>query len=100
MRAVVIPEFGEPEVLRLASVPDPEPSPREILVKVYASGVNRADLLQRRGLYPPPPGESEVPGLEFAGVVEGVGAGVSRWRAHDRDIAHGVQAEGGRRYGS
>ena len=66
MRAVVIPEF----VLRLASVPDSEPSPREILV-MHASGVNRADLLQRRGLYPPPPGESEVPGLEFAGVVEG-----------------------------
>ncbi len=93
MRAVVIPEFGGPEVLRLASVPDPEPSRREIRVRVHASGVNRADLLQRRGLYPPPPGESEVPGLEFAGVVEDAGAGVSRWRAGDRVM--GIVGGGG-----
>lgn len=93
MRAVVIPEFGGPEVLRLAAVPDLEPSDGEILVKVRASGVNRADLLQRRGLYPPPPGESEVPGLEFAGVVEEVGTGVTRWRAGDRVM--GIVGGGG-----
>ena len=93
MRAVVIPEFGGPEVLRLASVPDPEPADGEILVKVRASGVNRADLLQRRGLYPPPPGESEVPGLEFAGVVAEMGAGVTRWRAGDRVM--GIVGGGG-----
>ena len=93
MRAVVIPEFGGPEVLRLASVPDPEPSCGEILVKVRASGVNRADLLQRRGLYPPPPGESEVPGLEFAGVVEAVGDGVRRRQPGDRVM--GIVGGGG-----
>lgn len=93
MRAVVIPEFGGPEVLRLASVPDPEPSCGEIVVTVRASGVNRADLLQRRGLYPPPPGESEVPGLEFAGVVEEAGAGVTRWRPGDRVM--GIVGGGG-----
>lgn len=93
MRAIVIPEFGGPEVLRLADVPDPEPSDGEILVTVKASGVNRADLLQRRGLYPPPPGESEVPGLEFAGVVEEVGGGVTRWRPGDRVM--GIVGGGG-----
>ena len=93
MRAVVIPHFGEAEVLRLDSVRDPEPSPREILVKVHASGVNRADLLQRRGLYPPPPGESEVPGLEFAGVVEEVGDVVTRWSPGDRVM--GIVGGGG-----
>ncbi|MYA41461.1 MAG: alcohol dehydrogenase catalytic domain-containing protein, partial [Gemmatimonadetes bacterium] len=86
MRAVIIPEFGEPDILRLESVPDPEPSSREVLVRVGASGVNRADLLQRRGLYPPPPGASEVPGLEFAGVVEEVGAVVTRLEPGDRVI--------------
>ncbi|MDE2875438.1 MAG: NAD(P)H-quinone oxidoreductase [Gemmatimonadota bacterium] len=93
MRAIVIPEFGGPEVLQLADVPDPEPSDGEILVKVKASGVNRADLLQRRGLYPAPPGESEVPGLEFAGVVEEVGGGVTRWRPGDRVM--GIVGGGG-----
>ena len=93
MRAVVIPHFGDAEVLRLDSVRNPEPSFREVLVKVHASGVNRADLLQRRGLYPPPPGESEVPGLEFAGVVEDVGAGVARWEAGRRVM--GIVGGGG-----
>lgn len=93
MRAIVIPEFGEPGVLRLDSVPDPEPSRRKVLVGVRASGVNRADLLQRRGLYPPPPGESEVPGLEFAGIVEAVGPAVTRWRPGDRVM--GIVAGGG-----
>lgn len=93
MRAVVIPEFGGPEVLGLDSVPDPTPSPREVVVRVHASGVNRADTLQRRGLYPPPPGASEVPGLEFAGVVDEVGDAVTRWRHGDRVI--GIVAGGG-----
>ena len=93
MRAVLIPHFGDAEVLRLGSVPNPEPSSREVLVKVHASGVNRADLLQRRGLYPPPPGESEVPGLEFAGVVEEVGAQVTRWSAGQRVM--GIVGGGG-----
>lgn len=93
MRAVVIPEFGEPEVLRLDSVPDPIPSSHEVLVRVRASGVNRADTLQRRGLYPPPRGASEVPGLEFAGIVDEVGEAVTRWRAGDRVM--GIVAGGG-----
>ncbi len=93
MRAVVIPEFGEPDVLRLATVPDPRPGARELVVRVQVSGVNRADVLQRRGLYPSPPGASEVPGLEFAGVVEEVGGAVSRWRPGDRVM--GIVAGGG-----
>ncbi len=93
MRAVVIPEFGGPEVLGLDSVPDPTPSPREVVVRVHASGVNRADTLQRRGLYPPPPGASEAPGLEFAGVVDEVGEAVTRWRHGDRVM--GIVAGGG-----
>ncbi len=93
MRAVTIPEFGGPEVLRVGTVPRPSPGPREVLVRVHASGVNRADLLQRRGLYPPPPGESEVPGLEFAGVVEEVGGAVTRWRPGDRVM--GIVGGGG-----
>ena len=93
MQAIVIPEFGGPEVLRLEKVRAPRPGPRELLVRVEVSGVNRADLLQRRGLYPPPPGESEVPGLEFAGVVEEVGGTVSRWRPGDRVL--GIVGGGG-----
>ena len=93
MRAVVIPDFGEPGVLRLDTLPDPRPSRREVVVQVRASGVNRADVLQRRGLYPPPPGASEVPGLEFAGVVVDVGGAVTRWRAGDRVM--GIVAGGG-----
>lgn len=93
MRAVVVPEFGGPEVLRLDSVPDPKPASREVVVRVCASGVNRADTLQRRGLYPPPPGASEIPGLEFAGVVDEVGDAVTRWRRGDRVM--GIVAGGG-----
>lgn len=93
MRAVVIPAFGEPGVLRLDAVPDPRPAAREVMVRVLASGVNRADILQRRGLYPPPPGASEVPGLEFAGVVEEVGGAVTRWQPGDRVM--GIVAGGG-----
>ena len=92
-RAVIISEFGEPEVLRPGTTPTPRPGARDVLVRVLASGVNRADLLQRRGLYPPPPGESEVPGLEFAGVVEDAGGEVTRWRRGDRVM--GIVAGGG-----
>ena len=79
--------------MRVASVADPVPDSGEIMVRVRASGVNRADLLQRRGLYPPPPGESEVPGLEFAGTVEAVGADATRWRSGQRVM--GIVAGGG-----
>ena len=80
MRAVVIPRPGDPEVLTVADAPTPEPGRGQIRVRVRAAGVNRADLLQRRGAYPAPPGwPQEIPGLEYAGVVDAVGPGVVEW---------------------
>ena len=73
MRAVVLREHGGPEVLQVEDVPDPEPGPEEAVVAVRATAVNRADLLQRMGLYPGPPAALEIPGLELAGTVIGVG---------------------------
>ena len=85
MRAVVIREPGGPEVLELREVPAPQAAPGEIRVRVATSGVNRADLLQRRGGHPAPPGSPrDIPGMEFSGTVDQVGAGVTRWRAGDR----------------
>lgn len=79
MHAITIREPGGPEVLAWTEVPDPEPAPGEVLVEVVATAVNRADLLQRAGHYPPPPGASAYPGLECAGRVVAVGAGVTGW---------------------
>ena len=76
MRAVVISEHGDPEVLLWQEVPDPTPGPGEVLVDIAASAVNRADLLQRQGLYPPPPGAPEWPGLECSGRITALGEGV------------------------
>ncbi len=85
MRAVVVSRPGEPEVLEVQRLPIREPGRGEVRVRVHAAGVNRADLMQRRGLYPAPPGwPSEVPGLEYAGVVESVGDGVDLWQEGDR----------------
>ena len=85
MRAVLIQEPGGPKVLRPGVVPDPAPSPGEILVRVRASALNRADLLQRQGLYPPPPGvHPQIPGLEFAGSVETIGSGVTEFQPGQR----------------
>jgi NADPH:quinone reductase len=84
MRAVVIREPGEPEVLDLAVVPRPEPGAGEVRVRVATSGLNRADLLQRRGRYPVPPGyPKDIPGLELAGTVDALGVGVTRWSLGD-----------------
>ena len=86
MLAVEISHPGGPEVLRIAERPTPVPAPGEVLVHVRAAGVNRPDILQRLGKYPPPPGSSDIPGLEVAGVVTAVGpAGASpvRWSAGD-----------------
>lgn len=81
MRAVVITRPGAPDVLEVHDVPLPEPGPREIRVRVRATAVNRADLLQRAGRYPAPAGvPQDIPGLEYAGEVESVGAGCTRWR--------------------
>ena len=84
MKAVVLTEYGGPEVLRLADIDAPAPGPEEILVAVRATALNRADLLQRMGMYPNPfPAEAEVPGLEFAGEVIATGHRVTAWKPGD-----------------
>jgi putative PIG3 family NAD(P)H quinone oxidoreductase len=87
MRAVAIREPGGPDVLGWDEVPDPVCGPGEVLVDVAAAAVNRADLLQRQGRYPPPPGASEVLGLECSGVVSEVGAEVTGWAVGDEVCA-------------
>lgn len=87
MRAVIAPEPGGPQALQVVERPDPRPGPGEILVRVQAAGVNRADLLQRAGRYPPPPGASDVLGLEVAGEVVALGDGVGDWALGDRTCA-------------
>jgi putative PIG3 family NAD(P)H quinone oxidoreductase len=77
MRAVVLEEYGGPEVLTVRDVPDPAPGPEELLVQVVATALNRADLLQRMGFYPGPPMDHEIPGMEFAGRVVGRGERVA-----------------------
>jgi putative PIG3 family NAD(P)H quinone oxidoreductase len=87
MTVIEIREPGEPEVLVPAVRPRPAPGAGEVLVKVAAAGVNRPDVMQRRGMYPPPPGASDIPGLEIAGTIEEIGADVHGWRAGDRVCA-------------
>ncbi len=85
MRAVVITEPGEADVLRLREVERPEPGPGQVRIRVRTAGINRADLIQRRGHYPAPPGwPDDIPGLEYAGVVEELGEGVRDWDLGDR----------------
>jgi NADPH:quinone reductase len=78
MKAIEITAPGGPEVLRLVERPMPQPGPGEVLVRVAAAGVNRPDVLQRMGLYPPPPGASDIPGLEIAGTVVAAGHGAEQ----------------------
>jgi putative PIG3 family NAD(P)H quinone oxidoreductase len=80
MRAVTIEQPGGPEVLRWTEVPDPEPAHDEVLIEVCAAGVNRADLLQRQGHYPPPAGAPPYPGMEVSGRIVQVGPGVQHWQ--------------------
>lgn len=87
MRAVEISNPGPPDVLRAVERPDPTPAAGEVRVRVAAAGVNRPDILQRRGAYPPPAGASDVPGLEVAGVIDMLGNGVNEWRVGDRVCA-------------
>ncbi len=87
MTAIEITRPGGPEVLRAARRPVPRPAREEILIRVEAAGVNRPDVLQRRGQYPPPPGASDIPGLEIAGTVADVGSATDRWRVGDRVCA-------------
>ena len=94
MRAVVVTRPGGPKVLQLAERPLPEPGPGEIRVRVHASALNRADLLQRRGQYPAPPGApQDVPGLEYAGEVDAVGQGAGLWAVGNRVM--GIVGGGG-----
>ena len=83
MIGIEISSPGGPEVLRAVERPDPVPGAGEVLIRVAAAGVNRPDLLQRQGAYPPPPGASDIPGLEVAGILESIGEGVSGWRVGD-----------------
>lgn len=92
MRAVVLESYGEPDVLSLQDVPEPRPGPEEILVHVVTTALNRADLLQRRGLYPGPATDHEIPGMEFSGRVGAVGAAATAWT--EGDAVMGIVAGG------
>ncbi|MET7769118.1 NAD(P)H-quinone oxidoreductase [Nocardia sp. NPDC005366] len=87
MRAITLNGFGGPEVMTWGEAPDPTPGHAEVLIDVIAAGVNRADLLQRQGYYSPPPGSSEIMGLECSGVIAEVGDGVRDWHVGDRVCA-------------
>src|SRR3954470_19047452 len=87
MHAITIPEPGGPDALQWTEVPDPTPGEGEALVEIVASGVNRADLMQRQGHYPPPPGAPEYPGLECSGRIAEIGPGVSGWAVGDEVCA-------------
>ncbi len=83
MKAIEIPNFGGPEVLKLVKWPIPDVGPGQILIRAEAAGLNRGDIMQRLGLYPPPPGETDIPGLEVAGRVAALGEGVTGWLVGD-----------------
>jgi putative PIG3 family NAD(P)H quinone oxidoreductase len=87
MRAAITSGAGGPDVLSVAELPDPEPGPGEVAIAVAATAVNRADLLQRQGFYPPPPGASDVIGLECSGTVAALGEGVADWAVGDEVCA-------------
>ena len=87
MIAIEITKPGQPEVLKPVERPDPVPGAGEVLIKVAAAGVNRPDVMQRRGRYPPPAGASDLPGLEVSGTIVALGDGVSDWRAGDKVCA-------------
>jgi len=87
MRAITITAPGGPEVLAIAQVPDPEPAADEVVIEVAAAGLNRADLLQRQGLYPPPPGAPPYPGMECSGRISRLGSDVTGWKVGDEVCA-------------
>jgi threonine dehydrogenase-like Zn-dependent dehydrogenase len=87
MKAIVLKEFGGPEMMAYADIDTPSPTGDQILIKVMNASVNRPDVIQRQGNYPPPPGDSEVLGLEVAGIVEAVGADATRYKIGDRVFA-------------
>ena len=83
MIAVEITKPGPPDVLKSTERPDPKAGPGEVLIKVAGAGVNRPDVMQRRGRYPPPPGASDIPGLEVSGTIAALGEGVTDWKVGD-----------------
>lgn len=87
MKAVVITSPGDPEVLQLQEVEEPEIKDDEVLIKTEAAALNRGDIYQRQGFYPPPEGASTFPGLECSGIIEAVGENVSRWKVGDKVCA-------------
>ncbi|XP_057963260.1 uncharacterized protein LOC131154477 [Malania oleifera] len=87
MKAIVIASLGGPEVLQLQEVADPDLNDHEVLIKVEATALNRADTLQRKGFHPPPKGASPYPGLECSGTIEAVGKNVTRWKIGDQVCA-------------
>ncbi|TIU77570.1 MAG: NAD(P)H-quinone oxidoreductase, partial [Mesorhizobium sp.] len=87
MTAIAISEPGGPRVLKPETRDVPVPGPGEILIRVRAAGINRPDVQQRKGVYPPPPGASDLPGLEASGEVAALGDEISRWRDGDRVCA-------------
>ena len=87
MKAILFDRPGDESVLKLGDAPDPRPAPDQLLIRIRSAGINRADLMQREGRYPPPPGASDILGLECAGEVAEVGAGVKDWRVGDRAMA-------------
>lgn len=88
MKTIVITEPGPPDVLQIRERDRPWPAPSEVLIKVYAAGVNRPDVFQRKGNYPPPPdAPQDIPGLEVAGVIEEIGTDVTAWKPGDRVCA-------------
>jgi putative PIG3 family NAD(P)H quinone oxidoreductase len=87
VKAMTLPEFGGPEVLTWSDVPTPVPGPGEVLLDVVATAVNRADIQQRKGFYPPPPGATEIPGLECSGRIAALGDGVTGWTLGDEVCA-------------
>ncbi len=88
MKAIIITEPGDPEVLKINEKPVPVPSENEVLIRIKACGINRPDIAQRKGSYPAPAGApADIPGLEVAGVVESCGSGVTRWKEGDKVVA-------------
>src|ERR1700742_2318520 len=87
MRAIVVERPGSADSLRIAEIPRPAPGPGEILIKVAAAGLNRADIVQRQGHYPPPAGITEILGMEVSGHVSTIGTNVTRWKVGDEVCA-------------
>lgn len=87
MKAVLLSGFGGIDVLKVGEAPRPKPAEGQVLVKVAATSINRPDLVQRQGNYPPPPGDSEILGLEVAGTIEELGPGVAGWKVGDRVLS-------------